>query len=222
MEKSEQINELAKALVEFQKNVPAIEKRRTANVYSKEKNVSYSYKFADLSDIWSAIRKPLADAKLAVTQPMNGGSNGITYIHTIVWHESGQYITSVMEISTDRTTPQQAGSLFTYYKRYALAAALGISTEEDDDGNAAGEVKQKAKPKEVEHQTITSEDGKKHLKMTDRQMLRIRDLMRELGHGEEKITYILDRMVTAEKASAQITAFEKELETKKEKQNEQT
>lgn len=40
-------------------------------------------------------------------------------------------------MQTQGRSPQEVGSLTTYYKRYALAAVLGIATEEDDDGNAA-------------------------------------------------------------------------------------
>lgn len=128
--------DLAKALVAFQAEVPAIEKKRTANIPTKSGG-SYSYKYADLADIWDTVRAPLAKHKLAATQMLVGGSDGFTGIQTTVWHESGQCISGVIDVPTQGKTPQEAGSLFTYYKRYALGAALGISTEDDDDGNAA-------------------------------------------------------------------------------------
>lgn len=137
--------ELAKALVAFQKVVPTIEKNRIAKIPTKS-GPGYSYKYADLADIWAAVRQPLADNKLAVTQLMTGGSDGYTGLRTTIWHESGQFTESVLEIPTQGKSAQEAGSLFTYYKRYALGAALGISTEDDDDG-AAGNTPPEAKPK---------------------------------------------------------------------------
>ena len=96
-----------------------------------------SYKFADLADMWEAIREPLRRNGLAVTQTLSGGSTGWTMIRTKVWHESGQEEHDYLEVPTGGRTPQEVGSLLTYYKRYALGAALGISTDDDDDGNGA-------------------------------------------------------------------------------------
>jgi hypothetical protein len=123
--------ELAAALVAFQESAPTINKGRTADMGQ------YSYKYADLTDIWDAIRGPLKANGLAVTQSLTGGGNGILGIRTTVWHKSGQHITDTVEMEVGRRTPQQVGSQITYYKRYALSAVLGLSTEEDDDGAAA-------------------------------------------------------------------------------------
>jgi hypothetical protein len=131
-----QLDSLAAALVKFQSVVPVIPKSNTANIPTKAGG-SYSYKYADLADIWEAIRKPLADNELAVTQSLNGGADGYTTIETTIWHKSGQHVARSLEVPTADKTPQEAGSLFTYYKRYALSAALGISTEEDDDAQSS-------------------------------------------------------------------------------------
>lgn len=129
---------LAAALVAFQATVPVIPKNRTAKISTKSGG-SYSYKYADLADVFSAIREPLKSAGLAVTQTLLNGSTGWTGIKTTIWHESGDKVEDVLEIPTQGKTAQEAGSQFTYYRRYALTAALGISTEEDDDGAAGNE-----------------------------------------------------------------------------------
>lgn len=130
--------ELAKALVKFQSVVPVIPKNQTAKIPMKAGG-SYSYKYADLADIWEAIRKPLKECGLAVTQ-MLGELNGDDVIYTKIWHESGEVEEKPFRIPTNGKTPQEVGSVVTYYKRYALGAALGISTEEDDDGKAGNSV----------------------------------------------------------------------------------
>ena len=132
-----EFDKLARALVMFQGVVPVIPKNRTAKIPTKSGG-SYSYQYADLSDIWDAIRSPLRDNGLAVTQQLCGPNGspdvGIT---TTIWHESGQHDTSTIYVSAKDKTPQEVGSLLSYFKRYALAAALGISTDQDDDGAAA-------------------------------------------------------------------------------------
>lgn len=131
-----ELSELAAAIVSFQAAVPTIPKNRVAKIPTKNGG-SYSYNYADLTDIWDAIREPLKENGLAVTQSLVGGSSGWTGIKTTVWHSSGQSFAETVEMQTQGRSPQEVGSLTTYYKRYALAAVLGIATEEDDDGNAA-------------------------------------------------------------------------------------
>jgi len=127
---------LAAALVAFQGEVPVIPKNRTAKIPTKTGG-SYSYQYADLSDMWDAIREPLRRNGLAVTQPLTSASPTCMAIKTIIWHESGQYHSETFEFSVAGRSPQEIGSQITNMKRYALGAALGISTDDDDDGNTA-------------------------------------------------------------------------------------
>jgi hypothetical protein len=133
-----ELDQLAPAIVAFQAVVPVIPKNRTAKIPMKSGG-SYSYSYADLSDMWDAVREPLKANGLAVTQALVGGSTGWTGIRTTLWHKSGQHYSEVVEIPTQDRTAQEVGSQITYYKRYALGAILGISTEEDDDGAAGSQ-----------------------------------------------------------------------------------
>lgn len=127
---------LAAALVAFQGMVPAIPKNRTA------KMGTYSYRYADLADMWDAIREPLHTNGLAVTQPLVAASTaGLMAIKTIIWHTSGQKEEEVFEFPAAGRTAQEIGSQITYMRRYALGSALGLSTDDDDDGNAASRAK---------------------------------------------------------------------------------
>lgn len=132
-----EFDKIAAALVAFQGEVPVIPKNRVAKIPTKTGG-SYSYKYADLSDIWDAIRGPLRMNGLAVTQqlcgPVGSPEVGIT---TTIWHESGQCDSSTIYVSSAGKNPQEVGSLLTYFKRYALSAALGISVDDDDDAGIA-------------------------------------------------------------------------------------
>lgn len=139
---------LASALVKFQAIVPTIPRNKIAKIPMKSGG-SYSYNYADLADIWEAIRKPLIDNGLAVTQMLKS-TDTTDFIVTKIWHESGETDSEDFALPTSGKTPQEVGSVVTYYKRYALGAALGISTEEDDDaqsGNKAPIKKEVVEPK---------------------------------------------------------------------------
>lgn len=128
------LDKLAAALVGFQSEVPTIAKTQTAKVAMKNGG-TYSYTYADLGDIWDAIRPVLAKHELAVTQFLLTDEEA-NYLETTIWHSSGQKFGERFELPLNGKTPQEAGSVVTYFKRYTLGAALGISTEEDDDGKA--------------------------------------------------------------------------------------
>lgn len=122
MKQSEKIENLAKALCKFQSQMEAITKDAT--------NPFYKSKYATLDAIWSAIRKPLTDNELSVTQLPD--EDGLT---TVLLHTSGEYISSTAKIHMGNK-PQEQGSAYTYMRRYALSAILGLVTDEDDDANS--------------------------------------------------------------------------------------
>lgn len=182
---SEQLNELAKALVSAQKDFTAIPKTQTAKVAMKNGG-QYSYSYADLADIWVSIRPVLAKNGLAITQFIESEESS-DKLRTTIWHESGQYIDGAMKLPLQGKTPQEAGSVITYYKRYALGAALGIATEEDDDGHAGNKVPAKSAP---------ISNGP-----TDKQLDMVSDLMRKLGYESTKIREGVASLATSKAAS---------------------
>lgn len=125
MIKSNEIKQLAVALVKFQSSLKAVKK--------DAENPFFKSKYADLASIIEAIREPLAKNGLAFSQ-FPSGEGGLT---TILLHESGEYIEETFTMKPVDGKPQSAGSAITYARRYALGAVLGVATEEDDDGNAA-------------------------------------------------------------------------------------
>lgn len=126
---SENINELIKALASIQSKIePAIK---------DQDNPYFKSKYADLASIWAVCRELLGPAGLAVIQTMDYQSEK-SFLITTLAHSSGQYIKSMLPlVCKDPTDPQKLGSSITYMRRYALAAIVGITPDEDDDGNKA-------------------------------------------------------------------------------------
>lgn len=124
MNASPSIKELATALAKFQGDMKSV-KKDTANPF-------FGSKFAELSDIIDAVRKPLADNGLSFAQ-FPCAENGL---RTILMHSSGEWVEDAYAMRPVDAKPQSVGSAITYMRRYALCAVLGIATT-DDDGNAA-------------------------------------------------------------------------------------
>lgn len=143
MEKSTSIKNIAKALLTFQVKVDKVKK--------DSNNPFFNSKYASLTNIQESIHDALVESGLVYSQ-LPDGENGLT---TIIMHtDSGEYLQSTYTMKPVKQDPQGVGSCITYQKRYALAAALGLQIDEDDDGNTAthgskapkDEVKQDERP----------------------------------------------------------------------------
>ncbi len=141
-DRSQEINELAAALAIAQGQMKSAAKDNLAKVKMKSGG-EYSYKYSTLDDIWEVARVPLSKNGLSIIQiPMNDENK--LYLETILIHASGQWIsgTMILPIIAVRMSELQAmGSAITYARRYALGAMVGVTTGDDDDGQAAGDGK---------------------------------------------------------------------------------
>lgn len=142
MNKSDSITNLAKSLASFQSEVK--------NPSNTADNPFFKSKYAPLCDILNDVRPLLSKHGLSVIQAPGGDGQNII-ITTLLLHESGEYIEAdPLVLKAKEATAQGAGSAITYGRRYALSAILGISSEDDDDGNGAsqgGNKNQKQQPK---------------------------------------------------------------------------
>lgn len=127
---SEQINELATALSKAQGMMESASKDAI--------NPFFKNKYATLASVWEVIRKPLSSNGLSVIQTIDGAAEQMT-ITTILAHASGQWISSTFPLISGKPKPQELGSSITYMRRYALSSIVGVTSDEDDDGNAAEE-----------------------------------------------------------------------------------
>src|SRR5690554_3738699 len=128
MRKSESIKNLAVALSKFQNEVK--------NPKNTADNPFYDSKYAPLQDVLNEVRPLLSKHGLSVIQSPSGDGQSVS-ITTLLLHESGEWIEfDPLVLKAQKITPQGAGSAITYGRRYALSAILGISSEDDDDGNS--------------------------------------------------------------------------------------
>lgn len=129
MTTSEQINEIATAMAKAQGAMKAASK--------DARNPHFGSKYADIAAVWTVARAPMADNGLVVWQDVTTGDAGVG-ITTRIAHTSGQWVEfGPLGVPVSKLDAQGVGSAVTYGKRYALAAALGVVAEDDDDGNAA-------------------------------------------------------------------------------------
>jgi hypothetical protein len=142
LDSSPVLDQLLPALLAVQREIdPA---RKTAV------NPHLKVRYADLAEIWRSCSGPLNDHGLIVLFPIAGQQ-----ISCLLAHQSGQWLRSWLTIPATKRlpvptrqqpdatpgadqvplTPQDLGSVITYYRRYLLSALLAITTE-DDDANA--------------------------------------------------------------------------------------
>lgn len=175
MKRSETITELAAALAKASGSFPPIPRDCTAKVRTKS-GAEYSYNYADLDDILQAVRPHLSANGLFLTHDcivhtqVDECEDGKTVSYSvettaILFHASGQFMeSSPLKIPCDGTmsAAQLIGSGDTYGKRYTTQNILGLSTEQDDDGNrAAGNDAQTAKREPVPNCPECGKPGRK-------------------------------------------------------------
>jgi hypothetical protein len=125
MNKSESIAALSAALSKAQGEMRGAVKD-SANPFFKSR-------YADLASVIEAAREPLAKNGLAVIQLITG-----TDVETVLTHSSGEWISSIIQLTPKTNSPQDAGSCITYARRYSYAAIVGLSAVDDDAEAAMG------------------------------------------------------------------------------------
>jgi hypothetical protein len=124
------MSEIFKALAKAQKNFEAALKGA--------QNPHFRSKYADLSNCVDAVRGPLNDCGIFMTQTIESVESGVL-IETLFAHESGEtYQGGKLFMPVSKHDAQGYGSAITYGRRYSLLTACGVAPE-DDDGNAATE-----------------------------------------------------------------------------------
>lgn len=136
MKMSEQINELATALVVAQGLIQ--------NPTKSVKNDFFKSKYADLAGVIDVVRPAFTEAGIAVIQAPSTGPDGEIAVTTTLVHTSGQWMSDQVSMAIDpsaKNPAQAAGSLITYLRRYSLSAFANCAAEDDDGNSLAGNVK---------------------------------------------------------------------------------
>jgi hypothetical protein len=134
---SESINELATALAKAQ--------AKFTHAQKAVKNEFFKSNYADLPAVMDASRAALAENGLCVIQSTTVKDNGDILLITTLAHSSGQWVRGEYLVKPVKADPQSCGSAITYARRYAYCAMVGVAAiDEDDDGNAASQSKNKS------------------------------------------------------------------------------
>lgn len=128
-------------ILNFQKEIGLIVKNAD--------NPFFNSTYADLGFIIKEVKPVLAKHNLFILQPVSGKDDRLS-IETVLYHASGEKISSAIEVTPIKQDPQYVGSLISYYRRYSLQSLLCLGMV-DDDGNATREeVKKNDSIKELE------------------------------------------------------------------------
>lgn len=120
------------AFSKFQSSIPTIFKNSEVNMgYGKPR-----YNYATLSDIITAIQKPLGESNLSFRWEISN-NNDIIEVTCILSHAGGYELQTSIQAGKDATpgksNVQAIASTITYLKRYTLVSLLGIGTADPDD-----------------------------------------------------------------------------------------
>lgn len=152
MNQSEKLNELAAALAPALARIKNIAPDSKAKIPLKSGG-SFEYKFLSLPDLTKHVREVFKDVGLAFMQEVSAPAAGAIGVTTRILHLSGQWIDMGPLYMPADGGARDIGSAITYARRYALAAAVGLAADEDDDGakaarpTSAGDAFQEAKPR---------------------------------------------------------------------------
>lgn len=130
MIKSEQINELSKGLSLF--------REKLKQPFKDADNPFFKSKYVPLENVTEVIDEALKGTGLTYVQIPLNGEGGTVGVATTLMHSSGQWIEfPPFLLKPDKANPQGYGSSITYARRYSLSSVFGITSDNDDDGNAA-------------------------------------------------------------------------------------
>lgn len=122
------VSTLAAAMARVQSKIQGARKDKT--------NPHFRNRYADLGAVWEACREQLTGEGFAVLQ-LAHGTPEVPAVTTLLLHSSGEWVRATLRLRPIKMDPQGVGSALTYARRYALSAMVGVTADDDDDGNAA-------------------------------------------------------------------------------------
>lgn len=108
-------------------------------------NDAYGSKYITLSGLLRAVRPTLIKHDLILVTRLKPATVGLNVSVTLRSLATGQEIESSLDSSPGLANDQKIGTSITYLTRYLTASLLGITIDEDDDGNLSAGVKAKTK-----------------------------------------------------------------------------
>jgi len=189
------------ALARAQAVLSAPGKNREVSVRMKTGG-TYKFKYATLDHLIEHVRGPLTENGLWFVQRTEPGT-----MVTRITHASGEYIESGVPMPNLPNAPQEAGSVLTYFRRYSLAVALGLASDEDDDANVAEgngyQAQERAAPKKADAPRVT-----------DEQVVRIQSLLQATGISPVQFSRIMQCKDVPDLAASRFDEAVERLENK--------
>ncbi len=105
--------------------------RKAASVGKSGKNPMFKSEYSTLGDVLTAL-DVLPEYGLSFAQYFQDGALVTTVVHL----ETGEKISSFLQIAPEKDTPQSFISCVTYFRRASLLTMFGLNAA-DDDGNLA-------------------------------------------------------------------------------------
>jgi len=128
-------NTIYQDLVKLQGSIKTIKHDKFVD-FPRKSGGRIKFSYTTLQKIFEAIKEPMIQSNFAIVQIINTNEDGLFTLKTRLIHSSGEEINSDIVLYNKNLNPQEDGKLFTYYKRYAISAILGIATDDDvDDDN---------------------------------------------------------------------------------------
>lgn len=138
MNESANVTNLLKSLVSVQAELPTMPKDCKG----------YGYTYTALDTIVATLKPILAKHGIAYMQPLTTVEGGRIGITTRIFNAGGEYIedtAALPDVQMAKTNEaQNLGAAITYMRRYTLCSMLGITSDEDVDG----EPRQRPQPNE--------------------------------------------------------------------------
>lgn len=152
MNKSNGIATLAKALNQFQAEVPTA-KFDAQNPFLKNK-------YASLGAIIETSKPLLSKYGLSISQFPTSNAEGQVGVSTILMHDSGEWLEDTVFMTPEKgkgvNDAQSAGIAITYCRRYAWQSILGMVADEDTDAHVEGKKSEpKPEPKPVKERVFS-------------------------------------------------------------------
>lgn len=136
------------------------------NPQPTKENPYFDCRYAPLNEILAQVRPIFAKHGLCIIQEISSPEDGQTIgVSTIFLHEGGESMRfSPLRLKLQKMSPQAAGSLITYARRYSLCGALGIAADEDEDANISEKaISKKESLEKKEERGLATEKQLKYL-----------------------------------------------------------
>lgn len=111
----------------------AASKMEVGKVAKNATNPHFKKTYADINALIEAVEPILLSHGLLLLQPITMGKVSTIIIDV----ESGQQVSSEIEIPVTITDPQKLGSAITYFRRYTLQSLMSLQAEDDDANKAS-------------------------------------------------------------------------------------